>query len=98
MPVYTYQIIGKNGAEGEVFEVIHGMNDPPLKVHPETGQPVKRVFTVPHIAGWANARQAKQLISDSNLEKHGFTKYVRDGKGHYNKHTGRGPGTINVND
>ncbi len=98
MPVYTYQIINADGTEGELFEVIHGMNDPPLTVHPETGQPVKRVFMAPHIAGWTNEKHTKNLLSDTNLEKHGFTKYARNGKGHYDKHTGRGPRTLDVND
>ena len=98
MHVYTYQVIEDGGKEGKTFEVIHGMNDPPLKVHPETGQPVRRVYNAPHIAGFGNERQAKQTISDANLEKHGFTKYVRNGKGYYDKHTGRGPENLNVND
>lgn len=98
MPVYTYQVIRPDGSPGESFDVIHGMNDPPLSVHPRTGEPVQRIFTPPHIAGWGNSRQAKQLTSDQNLEKHGFTKYVRNGKGHYEKHTGKGPGTINAGD
>ncbi|MFA7692006.1 MAG: FmdB family transcriptional regulator [Candidatus Hydrogenedentes bacterium] len=98
MPVYTYQIINEDGSDGECFEVIHGMNDPPLTVHPETGRPVKRVFTAPHIAGWGNSRQAKEMLSDANVEKHGFTKYVRSGKGQYEKRAGKGPGTIDVSD
>jgi hypothetical protein len=98
MPIYTYQIVNEDGTDGDTFEVIRGMHDPPLTMHPETGQPVKRVFTAPHIAGWANSRQAREMLSDSNLDKHGFTKYVRSGKGNYEKHTGKGPETLNVND
>lgn len=98
MPLYTYQIINPDGTDGDTFEIVHGMNEPPLTLHPETGQPVRRVFTPPHIAGWANARQARQMLSDTNLEKHGFTKYVRTGKGAYEKRTGKGPETINAND
>jgi predicted nucleic acid-binding Zn ribbon protein len=96
MPVYTYQIINDDGTPGESFETVHGMNDPPLTVHPETGQPVQRIYTAPHIAGWSNSRKAKELTSDSNLEKHGFTKYVRNGKGHYEKHTGQGPDSLHA--
>ena len=98
MPVYTYQIINEDGSEGDTFEIVHGMNDPPLTMHPETGQPVRRVFTAPNIAGWANARKSKEMLSDSNLEKHGFTKYVRSGKGQYEKRTGKGPNTIDARD
>lgn len=96
MPVYTYQVMNEDGTEGDTFEIVHGMNDPPLTVHPKTGEPVRRVFAAPHIAGWSHARQAKELTSDSNLEKHGFTKYVRSGKGNYEKRTGKGPASIQV--
>ena len=61
MPVYTYQVVRPDGSPGETFDVIHGMNDPPLSVHPQTGEPVQRIFTPPHIAGWGNSRQAKHL-------------------------------------
>lgn len=98
MPIYTYQVINADGTEGETFEIAHGMNEPPLTVHPQTGQPVRRVFTAPHIAGWANEHQSKHLISDENLSKHGFTKYVRNGKGHYEKRTGMGPSSLHADD
>jgi hypothetical protein len=98
MPSYTYQVIHEDGTEGELFEVVHGMNDPPLTVHPQTGKPVQRVFSPPHVAGWANERQSKQRISDANLEKHGFTKYVRSGKGNYEKRTGQGPSSLHAGD
>ncbi len=96
MPIYSYQIINDDGSDGEVVELMHGMNEPPLTLHPQTGQTLRRVYTAPHIAGWSNERQAKHLTSDANLERHGFTKYVRNGKGHYEKHTGQGPSAIHV--
>jgi len=97
MPIYTYQIINDDGSDGEIIELMHGMNEPVLTIHPQTGQIIQRVFTAPHIAGWGNSRQAKQMTSDENLEKHGFTKYVRNGKGHYEKHnTGKGPSSLHA--
>lgn len=96
MPIYTYQVVNDDGSEGELFEFVHGMNSPPLTVHPKTGQKVCRIFTPPHIAGWSNERQGRQLTSDANLERHGFTKYVRNGKGHYEKRTGKGPSSLQV--
>jgi len=97
MPVYTYQIINDDGSESETVEIVHGMNEPPMTVHPKTGQQMRRVFSPPHIAGWANERQAKHITSDANLERHGFTKYARSGKGHYEKRTGgEGPPSLNV--
>ncbi len=91
MPIYTYQIIHEDGSEGETFEYRHAMADPPLSTHPETGEKVARVYSAPHIAGWSNERQHKQATSDKNLDRLGFTKYVRNGKGHYEKRTGKGP-------
>lgn len=96
MPIYTYQIINEDGSKGDTIELMHGMNEPSLTEHPQTGQKLERLFTAPHIAGWGNSRQAKQLTSDENLEKHGFTKYVRSGKGHYEKHTGKGPDALHA--
>ena len=45
MPTYTYQVISSDGRGGERFEVVQGMRDDPLAVHPETGQVVRRVIT-----------------------------------------------------
>ena len=89
MPTYTYQVINEDGTEGEIFEWIHRMSDPALTTHPETGEPVVRVFSAPHVAGYGNERLGKQMTSDKNLEKLGFTKYVRNGKGHYEKRVGK---------
>jgi len=91
MPVYTYQIVRDDGTEGEIFEYAHGMKDEPLTAHPETGERVVRVFRAPHVAGSSHERIHKQAMNDKNLDRLGFTKYVRNGKGNYEKHVGHGP-------
>jgi hypothetical protein len=96
VPIYTYQIIHADGSEGDIFEASHGMNEPPLTRHPETGEKVVRVFQAPHVAGWSHERQSKQMLGDKNIERLGFTKYVRNGKGQYEKRTGQGPGNISA--
>lgn len=96
MPRYTYQVIHDDGTEGEIFEVVHRMSDPPLTEHPDTGEKVVRIFAPPHIAGWANERVQRQATSDKNLERLGFTKYVRSGKGQFERRTGQGPEHIAV--
>lgn len=98
MPVYTYQIIHDDGSEGETFDYVQSMSEPPLTEHPETGENVVRVFQSPHIGGSSNERIQKQNASDKNLERLGFTKYVRNGKGHYEKHVGTGPESLHAND
>lgn len=88
MPVYTYQVINDDGSPGETFEVVRSMKEPPLTEHPETGRPVKRIFQPVHIAGLTSSHHDKTRLSDDNLAKNGFTKYVRNGKGHYERHVG----------
>jgi hypothetical protein len=91
MPLYTYQVVHEDGSPGDTFTVSRRMSDPPLETHPETGEKVVRVFEAAHIAGWSHERNSKQLTSDKNLEKLGFTKYVRSGHGQYEKRVGTGP-------
>jgi predicted nucleic acid-binding Zn ribbon protein len=88
MPLYVYQVIEEDGSEGEVFEALQGMKDPPLTRHPETGQKVKRLLGLPNVAGQGST------LSPSHLAKHGFTQYRRTGKGTYEKTAGQGPNAI----
>jgi len=96
MPLYTYQVINDDGTDGEIVQLMHGMDEPDYDVHPETGQRLTRVYAAPHIAGSSHERQVKQNTSDENLDRLGFTKYVRNGKGHYEKHVGRGPDNLSA--
>ena len=96
MPIYAYQIIHDDGSEGEIVELQHGMSDPPLTEHPDTGETLVRIFSAPHLAGAHHERAVKQSMSDSNLERLGFTKYVKSGKGNYEKRTGQGPSTLST--
>ena len=98
MPIYVYEVIQAGGEDGETFEVLQGMNDPPLTHHPETGQPVRRSISLPSAAGmWSDMKTAKSL-SDKNLDAKGFTKYVKMGDGMYEKRAGKGPDVIYAND
>ena len=46
MPTYVYETVPSKKSEKPVeFEVWQQMSDEPLKAHPETGQPVRRVLT-----------------------------------------------------
>jgi predicted nucleic acid-binding Zn ribbon protein len=94
MPLYLYQEVLEDGTAGEVFEVLQGMREPPLTVHPETGRPVQRLFGVPNApTGWTDS-QGKAKISDKNLDRMGFTKYVKSDTGKYEKVVGKGPSKI----
>jgi len=94
MPIYVYQATNADGTEGEVFEVIQTMSAPPLTEHPENGLPVKRLFGTPNAPRTWTDSQAKANLSDKNLDRMGFTKYVKSGDGKYEKVVGKGPSNI----
>jgi predicted nucleic acid-binding Zn ribbon protein len=91
MPTYVYEVLLEDGTAGEQFEVVEKMSDEPLTVHPETGQPVRRVFLPFSVAGKHGSSADKNLADDSKLEKLGFTKYVKSDEGKYDKVIGKGP-------
>lgn len=93
MPLYVYQVVTDDGS-GEVFEVLQGMSEPPLTAHPETGAAVKRVFGTPNAPRTWTDSQGKAKTSDKNLERIGFTKYVKGDNGGYKKLFGKGPDTM----
>ena len=90
MPMYVYQVIEPDGSDGEVFELIQRMSDPPLTTHPESGKPVKRLLAAPN----AVTRFGAANLSNANLSRMGFTKYEKAGGGRYEKTAGSGPDTI----
>jgi len=91
MPRYVYEVISEDGQPGERFELVQQMSDAPLRVHPETGQPVRRVFLPTWIAGkMAPMNTDRALADDKKLERMGFTKYVKTEHG-YEKTVGSGP-------
>ncbi len=94
MPTYVYQVIEDDGSDGEIFEVFQKMSDPALETHPETGKPVRRLIQAPNISGKWSDSATKQMLSDKNLDRIGFTKYQRAGDGTYEKRAGSGPPTI----
>ncbi|MBL9120157.1 MAG: zinc ribbon domain-containing protein [Phycisphaerae bacterium] len=53
MPTYVYETVTKDGSEGKRFEISQSIKDPPLERHPETGEPVRRVVTLPLVLGTA---------------------------------------------
>jgi hypothetical protein len=94
MPLYVYEVVLPDGTGGETFEMIQAMKDAPLTAHPETGEPVRRVFGVPSAPKTWTGSQMKANLSDKNVERMGFTKYVKSGDGRYEKTAGKGPSQI----
>ncbi|MCG6154404.1 FmdB family zinc ribbon protein [Rubinisphaera margarita] len=95
MPVYLYEVVREDGQPGERFEVVQRMAEDALTVHPETGEPVKRVITAPAIGSrWMDMNMDRNMKDDSKLNKLGFTKYEKSGDGKYVKKFGQGPDMI----
>lgn len=94
MPIYVYESITEDGSDGEIFEFFQNMSAEPLTVHPETGQPIRRIPARTAIGGLWSDGSMKRSINDAKLEKHGFTKYVKTGDGTYEKTLGSGPSMI----
>lgn len=97
MPLYVYEIINADGSAGEQFEYLQSMSEAPLTVHPETGEPVRRVLGTPNAPRTWTDSQAKSMTSDKSLAAKGFTKYVKSGDGTYEKTTGAGPKKLKRN-
>jgi len=99
MPTYVYEVVREDGTGGERFEVSQSMSDPALTVHPETGEPVRRVICAPNILGkWSERASNSRMKDDKNLDRLGFTKYVKAGDGYYEKRAGSGPDVISKHD
>jgi hypothetical protein len=100
MPTYVYELLTAKGEPtGETFEYVQSMKDAALTKHPETGKPCRRAIVAPHIAGnWSPLKQ-KSALSNKNLERLGFTKYERKGKGYMERTAGKeGPRSISADD
>ncbi|ODA34688.1 FmdB family zinc ribbon protein [Planctopirus hydrillae] len=93
MPLYVYEEVLPDGSGGDRFEILQSISAPALEVHPETGLPVRRCLTSAAISRPWSAQSDSTKLSDRNLDKMGFTKYVK-GKNGYEKTCGDGPDII----
>ncbi len=98
MPIYVYEILDKDGKPtGESFEIHQLMKDKALSKQPETGKPCRRAIVAPNIAGKWSDLKGKSALSNKNLERLGFTKYERKGKGYMERVAGKeGPKSISA--
>jgi hypothetical protein len=94
MPIYVYEFVLPDESGGEQFEWLQPMAAAAFTEHPETGERVRRVFGTPNAPKKWTASQQKANLSDKNLERMGFTKYVKSGNGKYEKTAGKGPSQI----
>ena len=99
MPTYVYEVLDKKGQPtGETFETVQSMKEDALTTQPKTGKPCRRAIVAPAIAGkWSGDK--KDTLSNKNLERLGFTKYERKGKGYMERVAGKeGPKSISSED
>ena len=85
MPTYVYRNCeGEKGCKHCTgrFEAVQSMGDDPLKTCPECGGAVERVIVAVNIVS-----SAKSMLSDRNLKRHGFQRFVKEQKGRYRKTT-----------
>lgn len=101
MPTYVYQEVLPDGSDGETLEIVQRMSDTPLKTHPRTGNPVKKIYYSPNLSNKYTEGATKNKLSNENVEKHGFTRYEKDKvTGRYNKTAGkdkRAPDVVDAN-
>ena len=101
MPVYIYQEVLPDGSDGDIFECFQRMSEDALKVHPQTGNPVRKIFHAPNLSSKYSDKSSKNKLSDQNIEKHGFTRYEKDKiTGRYHKTAGkdsRAPDVVDAN-
>lgn len=101
MPTYVYQEILPDGSDGDSFEIVQRMSEPPLKVHPISGKPVRKVYAAPNLPTKYTDAATKSKLTDENVEKNGFTRYEKDKvTGRYHKTAGkdkRAPDVVDAN-
>jgi hypothetical protein len=51
MPTYVYETVTTDGSEGKRYELSQSIKDAPLTRHPETGESIRRVITLPLVLG-----------------------------------------------
>ena len=90
MPIYEYEPTGDQSCAHccEGFDRLQGLNEPRLEACPKCGAPVARKISAPNLGNPGPS------LSESNIEKHGFTQYRKVEKGVYEKTTGKGPDFI----
>ena len=91
-----YEFIKPDGSGGDRFEMMQSMKEDALTCHPETHEPIRRVFLPPNLSTRYTPGETRNRLDNKNVEKAGFTKYEKDKlTGKYHRVAGKGgPETI----
>lgn len=98
MPFYCYQAVDKQHSCAKCsdgFEVLQKLSDAKLTVCPECGNKVKKMIVATNLALGISSG-GKQVLSEKNIAKNGFTRYRKVAKGQYEKTAGKGPEIISA--
>ena len=91
MPIYEYGPDGHDGCEfcAQGFEVLQKITAERLSTCPKCNRPIRRLLSPPSVKmGRGN------VLSQKNIEKHGFTQYKNTGKGFERTAGTKGPKTL----
>lgn len=84
MPIYRYEAVDEKKSCAlclNGFEVEQSIKEDAIKKCPDCKNAVERIIT----SVYFTSNSTKDVLSDDNIKKHGFTKLVREGKGTYRK-------------
>jgi len=77
MPIYQYKLVDPK-LDNEIIEVDQAITDEALKVHPITGEPIKRLIPAASLTLKHSSSNEQITLEKGNLAKKGFTVFERD--------------------
>ena len=99
MPVYQYMLIDSK-FDNEILEVEQSITDQALKVHPITGEPIRRLISSASLTLKHSSSQEQATLAKDHLAKKGFTVFEKDScdPSKYSRTVGNlGPSEIDTN-
>ena len=77
MPVYQYMFVDSKFGD-EILEIEQSITDEALKVHPITGEPIKRLISSASLSLKHSSSKEQSTLAKDNLAKKGFTVFEKD--------------------
>ena len=99
MPVYQYMFVDSK-FDNEILEIEQSITDEVLKMHPITGEPIKRLISSASLTLKHSSSQEQATLAKENLAKKGFTVFEKNScdPSKYSRTVGNiGPSEIDTN-
>ena len=77
MPVYQYMLVDSK-FDNEILEIEQSITDEALKMHPITGEPIKRLISSASLTLKHSSSQEQATLAKENLAKKGFTVFEKN--------------------